>query len=98
MTLQLQWKDGSRFNMNGNKKIEERLKSLENIQDLFKKELDYTLFNGLLFSASIRTLMDFILPDDESRERFNKSLEINLKLIEEDFKQQSENARNDANQ
>jgi hypothetical protein len=39
--------------------------------------------------------MDFVLPDDESRERFNKSLEINLKLIEEDFKQQSENARND---
>lgn len=76
--------------MNSNKKIEERLKSLENIQDLFKKELDYTLFNGLLFSASIRTLMDFVLPDDESRERFNKSLEINLKLIEEDFKQQSE--------
>jgi hypothetical protein len=81
--------------MNDNKKIEERVKSLENIQDLFKKELDYTLFNGLLFSASIRTLMDFVLPDDESRERFNKSLEINLKLIEEDFKQQSENARND---
>lgn len=80
--------------MNSNKKIEERLKSLENVQDLFKKELDYTLFNGLLFSASIRTLMDFVLFDDESRERFNKALEINLKLIEEDFKQQSEDARN----
>lgn len=80
--------------MNSNKKIEERLKSLENVQDLFKKELDYTLFNGLLFSASIRTLMDFVLFDDESREKFNKSLEINLKLIEEDFKQQSEDARN----
>ena len=80
--------------MNSNKEIEERLKSLENIQYLFKKELDYTLFNGLLFSASIRTLMDFVLPDDESRERFNKSLDINLKLIEEDFRQQSEDARN----
>lgn len=97
MILQLQWKDGIKFNMNSNKKVEERLKSLENIQDLFKKELDYTLFNGLLFSASIRTLMDFVLIDDESRERFNKSLEINLKLIEEDFKQQSENARNESN-
>lgn len=81
--------------MSSDKTIEERLKGLEQVQDLFKKELDYTLFNGLLFSASIRTLMDFILLDDESRERFNKSLEINLKLIEEDFKQQSENARND---
>ena len=90
-------KDGIKFNMNSNKKVEERLKSLENVQDLFKKELDYTLFNGLLFSASIRTLMDFVLLDDESRERFNKSLEINLKLIEEDFKQQSENARNESN-
>ena len=78
--------------MNSNKEIEERLKSLEDIQYLFKKELDYTLFNGLLFSASIRTLMDFVLPDDESRERFNKSLDINLKLIEEDFRQQSESA------
>ena len=97
MILQQQWKDGIKFNMSNNKGIEERIRALENIQDLVKKELDYTLFNGLLFSASIRTLMDFVLLDDESREKFNKSLEINLKLIEEDFKQQSENARNENN-
>ena len=59
--------------------------SFANDIEALKNEVNYTLYNNLLFSATIRTLMDLFLTTEEDIAKFNRRLEINFKLIEKEF-------------
>jgi hypothetical protein len=67
------------------KKQEEINKNIFNTLEAIKQEINYTLYNGLLFSATIRTLMDMFLKTEDDIKNFNSRLEINFKLIEKEF-------------
>ena len=69
--------------------IEELSKQVEGLKD----ELNFHLLNSMLFSAFIRTVIDYFVKTPEETVVFTNLFETNLKLIEKDFINESQSAQ-----